>query len=168
MKINAIKSGGGVSYCSGGHMKLNEFLKKDYQKKALRLPKNCLTFDEIYNYANRNLPQKDKMRTESHLAECYHCLDTLTAIYKGAKALGNKRRLNLKREYMYLILAILCFASSFVFSRYFLQFLAATLILGMKWIVDSKTNRILIMIYDAYKRGGEREAGRVLKEMGRR
>lgn len=149
-------------------MKLNEFLRKDYRDKALRPAKDCLSIDELYNYAKGASLEREKMRIESHLAGCYRCLDGLVAINSGMKPYGGARRRVLKKEYICLIAAIVCFAFSFIYSRYFLQFLAATLILGIKWIVDSKTNRMLIMIYDAYKRGGEKEAGRVLKETERR
>ena len=71
----------------------------------------------------------------------------------------------MKKEIIFVIIAMICFISSFVISRFFLQFLAATIIFGMKWIVDSKTNRLLVMIYDAYKRGGEKEAGRIINKL---
>lgn len=73
----------------------------------------------------------------------------------------------MKREGLFLIMAVGFFILSFIFSRYFLQFLAAAIILSLKWIVDSKNSKILITIYEAWKRGGERETGRLLKEMER-
>ncbi|MFA5255328.1 MAG: hypothetical protein WC419_01350, partial [Candidatus Omnitrophota bacterium] len=56
---------------------------------------------------------------------------------------------------------------SFVFQRFFLQFLTATLLLGVKWITDAKSTKMLIMIYEAWKKGGEKEASRILSVLDR-
>jgi hypothetical protein len=42
----------------------------------------------------------------------------------------------------------------------------ATLLLGIKWIVDAKSTKMLVMIYEAWKHGGEKEASRVLERVG--
>jgi hypothetical protein len=64
---------------------------------------------------------------------------------------------------LYLILAIIFFVSSFAIPRFFLQFLVATLLLGAKWVTDSKSTKMLIMIHEAWKNGGEREASEVIR-----
>ena len=111
---------------------------------------------------------KKREKIESHLAGCYHCLDKLAAIHDGLKFIkrkSTKRRRKMKREDLILFMAVISFIGSFIFRGYFLQFLAATILLGIKWIVDTKSNKMLIMVYDAWKRGGESEAGRVLKDI---
>lgn len=145
--------------------KIKEFLKADYRNKVMKAPKACITPKRLCRYSEGGLPLYIRKDIEAHLAGCYRCLDALVAIKEGDVIFNNKRRPGLKKEWLYLALAVLCFGASFVFSRYFLQFLTATLILGMKWVVDSKTSRMLIMVYDAWKRGGDREAGRILKEI---
>lgn len=145
--------------------KIKEFLKYDYRKKILNVPKDCPSLKEICDYASGLLPLEKKKAIESHLAGCYHCLDMVTSIHDGIKFYNPKRRYKMKKEDLFLIMAIISFLLSFIFSRYFLQFLTATIIFGIKWIVDSKSSKTLIMIYEAWKRGGEREAGRILREI---
>ena len=145
--------------------RVKEFLKTEYRKKSLRVSENCLTTDEICSYVNKTVSLKEKKVLEAHLATCYNCLDNVVSIHDFNRSFTNKRRWELKKEIIFVIIAMICFISSFVISRFFLQFLAATIIFGMKWIVDSKTNRLLVMIYDAYKRGGEKEAGRIINKL---
>ena len=135
--------------------------------KNIDISKDCFSFEVLYDYLNGNLPQKEKGKLESHLVKCYYCLDNVVVIYEGIN-FYNRGRPKLKKESIFLILAIISFIASFIFGRYFLQFLVATIIFGIKWIVDSKTSRMLIMIYDAWRKGGEREAGRILKKIERR
>jgi len=68
---------------------------------------------------------------------------------------------NLKKN-RWLIASITAFALSFAFPPVFLQFLLAAGILGGKWIFDSENARTLIMIYNAWKKGGEKEAGEMI------
>jgi len=63
---------------------------------------------------------------------------------------------------LWLFGAIIAFVLSFLVSRYFVQLLVATILMGTKWIFDSVNARILIMIYDAWKKGGSDEASKVL------
>jgi hypothetical protein len=72
----------------------------------------------------------------------------------------------MKRLNIYLALAIISFILSFAVPRYFVQLLVATLLLGVKWVADSKSAKMLVMIYEAWKHGGEKEASRVLERIG--
>jgi hypothetical protein len=45
------------------------------------------------------------------------------------------------------------------------QFLTATLLLGIKWVADAKSTKMLVMIYEAWKNGGEKEASRILSSL---
>jgi len=144
---------------------IKEFLRDDYRKKVLYRTKDCIPFEKLYDYTNGTLPLRIREGIESHLAKCYYCLDMVVSIHSGIENSYYKRRWGLKKETLFLLMAVICFLSSFIFSRFFLQFLTATTILGIKWIVDSKSSRMLITIYEAWKRGGEREAGRILKDI---
>jgi hypothetical protein len=73
-----------------------------------------------------------------------------------------------KRVNIYLALAVVSFIMSFIAPRYFIQLLAATLIFGMKWVIDSRSTRMLIMIHEAWKSGGGQEASRVIERLGKR
>lgn len=71
---------------------------------------------------------------------------------------------NLKKN-RWLIASTIAFTLSFAFPPVFLQFLLAAGILGGKWIFDSENAKTLIMIYDAWKKGGEKEAGGLIKAL---
>lgn len=65
----------------------------------------------------------------------------------------------------YPLLAAGAFAASFLVPRYFIQLLVATLILGIKWIVDAKTTKMLVMIHEAWKREGAAGTVRVMERL---
>jgi hypothetical protein len=67
----------------------------------------------------------------------------------------------MKKINIYLVFAIMTFALSFLVPRYFAQFLVATLLLGVKWVADSKTTKMLVMIYEAWKDGREKDISRI-------
>jgi hypothetical protein len=71
------------------------------------------------------------------------------------------------RKNAWLIGAAIAFALSFVFSRYFLQFLILTLLLGIKWIASSGGSKNVIMIYEAL-RHREKESDGNQREQTRR
>jgi len=71
---------------------------------------------------------------------------------------------NLKKN-RWLIASITAFVLSFAFPLVFLQFLLAAGILGGKWIFDSENTKTLIMIYNAWKKGGEKEAGEMIEAL---
>lgn len=118
-----------------------------------------------------SLSAGDRQHVEEHLAYCSECLTKVVSAYESVEESGKgqptkKERVHfMKKINIYLTLAILTFILSFLFPRYFIQLLVATLLLGIKWIVDSKSTKMLIMIYEAWKKGGEKEASRILKSM---
>jgi hypothetical protein len=123
---------------------------------------------ELSDYLDHRLGGKAKERVELHVASCPECLASLVSAYESVKMFrketgANKRKGNfMKRLNIYLILAVISFLLSFAVPRYFAQFLVATTLLGIKWISDAKSTKMLVMIYDAWKRGGEKEASRIL------
>ncbi|MDD5496521.1 MAG: zf-HC2 domain-containing protein [Candidatus Omnitrophica bacterium] len=129
------------------------------------------TESEIADFLSRSLSVKDRERIETHLASCDECLARVVSAYDSVsefkKAQSAKKRKDkiMKKFNIYLFVAVICFALSFTTPRYFLQLLVATLILGIKWIVDSKSTKMLIMIYEAWKKGGEKEASRILETL---
>ncbi len=116
---------------------------------------------ELADFLAHVLDRTDRKRVEDHIAQCDECLNVVVSAYESVKSAA-KKGTKMKKINLYLILAIISFALSFVTPRFFLQFLVATLVLGTKWVVDSKTTKMLIMIHEAWKKGGEKEAGRIL------
>ena len=133
---------------------------------------SCINEVIINDYLNGKLSGRKKEEVESHLAECPECLETLVFAYqavngcrkpKGAKIMKTKWKKNI-----WLIGAIIAFTLSFFFRDYFVQFLVAAILLGLKWIFDSTNARMLIMIYDAWRKGGEQEASKIFKNFNDR
>ena len=121
---------------------------------------------ELADYLSKTLSEADRSRIEGHIASCDECLDKAVSAYEAVGEFKKRRTGNImKKINIYLTLAIITFILSFIIQRYFLQFLAATLILGIKWVSDSKSTKMLIMIYEAWKRGGDKEAARILSSL---
>ncbi len=144
--------------------RIKEYLKRDYTRNALKETKECLLPEVLYSYTKNSLPSSERNAVESHIAECYHCLDLLVSISKGVR-FQRIKGVKMRKEHIFLLMAVISFILSFILSSYFLQFLTATVIFGIKWIIDSKSTRTLIMIHQAWKRGGEDEAIRIIKDL---
>lgn len=122
------------------------------------------TESELADYLST---KKDKERVEAHIAGCTECLDRVVSAYESVKTF-NKGKVNvMKKMNVYLILAVMSFALSFIAPRYFLQFLTATMLLGIKWIIDSKSTKMLVMIYESWKRGNAEETSRIISSLGK-
>jgi len=121
---------------------------------------------ELANYLAGRFSHKEREAVERHLSLCDECLMDLVSAHEALtdpRAKKEKKGRHMKKPNIYLILTIIAFCLSFTLPRYFIQLLVATLILGIKWIADSKSTRMLVMIYEAWKRGGEKEASRILE-----
>jgi hypothetical protein len=133
--------------------------------------KKHLTNTELADFLSGRLSPENKARIEAHLADCSTCLESMVSCHESVKLFNNKNHPKdkkdntMKKINIYLVLAILSFTLSFVMPRYFLQFLVATIVLGIKWVVDSKTTKMLVMIHEAWKHGGEKEASRILESL---
>ena len=131
---------------------------------------------ELADYLSGASGQKRKQEISAHIMSCDRCFDiaasslkVLSETDKGedkelldilVKKAGNiskqhpktkgKFKNSFKRN-KYLLLAGVFFILSFIAKRYFLQFLCAAGIFGIKWTMDTGSTRALIMIYDASK-----------------
>lgn len=126
---------------------------------------------ELADFMAGCLPADARVRLEGHIAGCSKCLTKMVSAHEAVGTF-RKRKITgkgaiMKKFNIYLILAGLAFILSFITPRYFIQLLVATLLLGIKWIVDSKSTKMLVMIYEAWKNGGEREASRMLERLDR-
>jgi len=130
-----------------------------------------LTETELSDYLGHLVTGKAKIRIEEHIASCPECLASIVSAYESVKMFKKERHNRkgkgkfMKNTNIYLILAALSFLLSFIIPRYFAQFLVATTLLGIKWISDSKSAKMLVMIYDAWKNGGEKEASRIISTL---
>jgi hypothetical protein len=126
----------------------------------------CLTERQINDYLNKTMKRAERRSTEDHLSSCDSCLNKVVFAYDTVREFkkldqgGSK--MNFKKH-VWLISALITFTLSFIVSRFFIQLLVATILLAAKWIFDSVNARILITIYEAWRKGGEREASRILK-----
>ena len=112
-----------------------------------------------------------RSRIEKHISSCRECMDKIVAshetvdLYKKNTPSKKRKDAKVKKINLYLLLAILSFSLSFLAPRYFIQSLVATLLLGIKWVVDSKTTKMLVMINEAWKKDGDRGASRALESI---
>lgn len=128
-------------------------------------------FENMAGFLSKSLPGNEMRRIESHISSCEACLEEAVSAYDAVREFNsNVRRKKertgiMKKVNLYLFLAAAAFCLSFMAKRYFIQLLVAAVIFGMKWVADSKSARMLVMIYEAWKTGGEREASRILQNL---
>ena len=120
---------------------------------------------ELADYLSNTLTGEERKRIEDHIACCNDCLDSAVSAHESVKTFKKRKSSVMKKTNVYLVLAIISFILSFVFRDFFVQFLTATLLLGIKWVSDAKSTKMLVMIYEAWKKGGEKEASRILSSL---
>jgi len=153
---------------------INLALKKDLKAKTLEKTLTCPNESELVDYISNSVSRKRRNEIDTHLQDCMACMEDIvlaqkisTSHDKNLPGVGKGLKTWLKKN-VFLLLSILTFALSFLLSHYFVQLLVATLILAGKWIFDTVNARILIMIYDAWKKGGESEVRRVMERFNSR
>jgi len=134
----------------------------------------CLVEVELNDYLSGAISSERKEEIENHLKDCNVCLEKLVFAYEACKEFGDKSLKGVKpmksiwKKNVWLVGALIAFTLSFIIHRYFVQLLVATILMGIKWIFDSVNARILIMIYDAWKKGDEEEASKIIRGMNDR
>lgn len=125
----------------------------------------------LAGYLAGGLSKSARWQIEEHLGSCDECLSRVVAAHEAVTMLNKKRPFKklkeavMKKLNIYLILAVISFSFSFITPRFFLQLLTATLLLGMKWVADSKSTKMLVMIHEAWKRDGARGAENALEAL---
>jgi hypothetical protein len=99
---------------------------------------------------------KALMKDPARTAPCPHCGKSITPFKRSAKT---QKWTNL----LWLLLMAGSFALSFIFRKYFMQFLVVTALAGVKWIVEMRASKTQIMIYRALSDDAGKPAHR-LKE----
>jgi len=119
--------------------------------------------------------EAEKEAISSHIANCDKCFKKVASCVSALSISDNNKqtttsnrllrrvlsmpkkypKTNFKGSYIrrnkFLLVAGLFFALSFICKQFFLQFLAAALIFGVKWIMDTGSTKALIMIYETWK-----------------
>lgn len=124
---------------------------------------------ELADFLTNSMPAKEREHLWAHIADCDECLKRVVSAYESVGLFRKDRRSRkgklMKKINPYLVLGAISFLLSFAMPDYFIQLLVATLLFGAKWIVDSKSAKMLIMIYEAWKNGGEEGASRILETL---
>ena len=137
----------------------------------------CLDEKALSSYLDEKLSDMERERIEKHIADCNVCLDMLLVAHEARnkrfstrplrglartilattiffdrknriKQAGLVEKIKKKRpELKWLFAGLLFFALSFVFRHYFLQFLAISVILGFKWVMEGDGAKRVIMIF---------------------
>ena len=108
---------------------------------------------------------------EEHLGSCDRCLGRIASAHDAVSQFNNgvthskKRGSIMKKLNLCVLLTLVTFVISFVIPRFFVQLLVATLLLGLKWVTDSKSTKMLVMIHEAWKKDGVPGASRILKTL---
>jgi len=136
---------------------------------------SCPDEKTLSSYLDERLFEAERKAIEAHLSECAHCLDLLVVAYEAQGSRGGvtppllkekvRKRLGLRQkrkrsELKWLFGALVSFTLSFVFKRYFAQFLVAAAILGFKWVIEGEAAKRAIMIFkgiDRDQKKGERK-----------
>ncbi len=99
---------------------------------------------------------KRLMRGSLPVAPCPHCGRSITPFKRPA---SRQKWENL----FWLVVMLGSFTLSFVFRRYFMQFLVLTLLAGFKWVMEMRASKTQIMIYRALSEESDRPADRLKK-----
>ncbi len=100
---------------------------------------------------------KGLMPVSGRTAPCPHCGKSITPFKRSA---ADQKWVNLA----WMLLMAISFFLSFVFRRYFVQFLVITVLAGVKWIVEMRASKTQIMIYRALSEDSEQPTPHRLKE----
>jgi len=129
---------------------------------ALKKCNECPSEAELGSYAEGGLSKKRRQELERHIAGCLYCQDMLIVANKVLSEFQQRIWQILGRR-KWLLGCLLCFMFSFIFPRYFMQFLIAALILGIKWATEGA--RSIIMVYKELQQN--KEKGSVEERSGR-
>ena len=128
----------------------------------------CPSEETLAEYISGLLKEEERSAVEEHLTKCKSCRKLAMeahAIISTPDAGRIKRKIaGYLRKNVWIITSGLFLLCSFIFRRYFLQFLALTVISALKWIIDSRNTRMLIMIHEAWKHGDKEKTNRILSK----
>jgi hypothetical protein len=128
----------------------------------------CPTEETLAEYISGLLSEEERSAVEEHLAKCKNCrtlaLEAHTVISTPDAGRIKRKIRDYLRKNTWMIASAIFLLCSFIFRKYFLQFLALTVISALKWIIDSRNTKMLIMIHDAWKHGDKQKTNRILSK----
>jgi len=126
---------------------IQEYLRSK-AKGELTRTKDCLLERDLADYIEVKLPTEKRDKIEAHLAKCLFCQNLLVTtkeiLTKHATKANIWRDIVVKNKWLWF--SLIGFTLSFIFPRYFLQFLLAAFLLGLKWVFSGEGTRNLVMI----------------------
>ena len=130
---------------------IQKALKNERKMQGRDQKCDCPTPTDLYHYTVRKLNQKEKYKIEKHISECYFCLEQI--VFKNDLTNRKERKMkktdNIKlliHKNKWLIGCITLFSLSFIYHKFFFQFIAASLITGIKWAIDNKKSDTFITV----------------------
>lgn len=155
-----------------------------------RKGESCLTELAVHRYLERKSSPAERERVEKHLIDCYDCLQIMAEASKAKEAFDRgemkakagsrwtgplskslpkqKERPRKPKTKRWFLAATLAFFLSFLYPAHFIQFSVLTLVFGMKWVVESRSQRILIALRDAWQSGDRRTAEEFFEKLEKR
>ncbi len=132
-------------------LKMLEYLKSDPRAMELVSTARLLAQEEASS-DRQDVPQRllndaKALWKPALSANCPHCGKLITPFKKPVKRQG-------QWNLLWLVLTVAGFGLSFLFHRYFLQYLSLGVLAGFKWIMDRRSLRTQILIYKALGDGG--------------
>jgi hypothetical protein len=174
---------------------IKEYLRKNLDLDRVEKTIYCFSENVLIDYLEEKLNSREYETVNNHITNCSFCLSQLILALE-AQIVNERRRLKqAPREWiekakallksdndrerkrirknkrvkknLFLGGAIIFFLLSFLIPRYFIQFLVATLILGLRWALESESGHTLIMVLDSWRRHSlkkDEEISRRLKD----
>jgi len=129
----------------------------------------CPKEETLSEYLAGILEENEKNDLEKHLAGCANCRQLIAESHHMTTKLDVRElAANITHwisKNKWGISSAISLLLSFVIPRYFLQFLTASTITGAKWIIDSRTTKMLFMIHEAWKKGDKEKTDRIFSSM---
>ncbi|MFA6280926.1 MAG: hypothetical protein WCY05_00285 [Candidatus Omnitrophota bacterium] len=159
---------------------IKQYLKASLGENSMEKSVDCPSEKVLLDYLEQKLSEYELKTLEGHISGCGFCLSQLSLAYEAESMQGGKtlprlpedlvervkgfvkpgkdnktfpvaKKRKLKKN-LFLAAAIIFFGLSFVIHRYFMQFLAAGLICGFRWAIDSEQARTLIMVIGSWRK----------------
>jgi len=115
----------------------------------------CPSEEVLSEYLCGILKGKDRELVEEHAASCRECRVLLFQTYDVLRHSRSNPKLKQIIAYtvqnIWFVAALVALVLSFFMHKYFLQFLTASVLFALKWIMDSRTAKILIAVHESMK-----------------
>lgn len=156
--------------------------KRDFVEKHLHLCPKCLgavieikELNSGQDHVSVSSPEEIERAKEKFFkfagrpAIC-RCGNTVRPDYRFCPLCGydRDRGLSRLRSYSWFILSVISLGLSFIYRRYFVQFVVLSAILGLRWAADFLSMKTLIMINQAITSSKDRESSRVSSHLSGR